>query len=620
MRWSFVYIFILLSISARANFEPDTLVLDGRGIHNWTLPYCLCGEGDKVEDIQKWRPCQLKERVDLRKTFWIKAELFNEDTLEHYYLNNWNKDWYEVWLIQGNDTTKTYGGKFMSASKRSLSHDGHYSPFSIKSGKHATLYIKTKAAPGLWLFWVKDRFHESHFHIYKPIYRNLAVSERNNSRLAGSSFHYFTLGGILIFFFFALAMYGRLRDVSFLNYAWYLIFLIVYGLLSNANSTDLFEIGEYIPFIRHHVNVCIYWLAFFAWLRFVKGLTDIDKEHPKFYRRIYYFSLIMCSLAVLAYAYLLITHDMFLGIWLESFFNLILLITIFPVFYLFFFKSCSQWRNYIRWAMGIMLFWGIMAFLKFRVIDFSNLPYLLNIFFTVQTGSFIDTCIFTFAMATKIRRDQDEKLLLQQKYFETERMAIQARLNPHFLFNSLNAARNLIETNQNKDAKDYVLKLSTYLRQVLKINSSNFHSLEDELEFARSYMEIETIRLGQRLEFTIDCSEEVQTGDIRFPPLATQPILENAVWHGSVPERRIHLSVTEVNNKSWLLEICDNLGGLQEGQLESALDPKSSNSGLKLFKNKIDLFNRESSFHVNWHTHPNQMGGVCFVLSIKYIE
>ena len=87
--------------------------------------------------------------------------------------------------------------------------------------------------------------------------------------------------------------------------------------------------------------------------------------------------------------------------------------------------------------MSVLFFFGLGAYLKYDLFP-SGMSYALNRFLTAQTGVFLDTCIFTFAIAKRIKKDQDERIETQQKYFETEKQAIQAKLNPHFLFNTLN--------------------------------------------------------------------------------------------------------------------------------------------------------------------------------------
>ncbi|WP_255066664.1 sensor histidine kinase [Lacihabitans sp. LS3-19] len=197
-------------------------------------------------------------------------------------------------------------------------------------------------------------------------------------------------------------------------------------------------------------------------------------------------------------------------------------------------------------------------------------------------------------------------------------MAIQSRLNPHFPFNSLNAARNLIEKAKQSDAQDYILQLSVYLRHVLKVHTSNFHSLADELELSKAYMDIVTIRLGKQLSFEIHCPATIPTEDIMFPPLGIQPLLENAVWHGNIEQRKVMLTVKERHAEGWQLDICDNIGGLDSTAYQKALEANSSKTGLKLFKNKIDLFNKSSAFLIDWSTNLNEMDGTCFSLNIEH--
>ena len=144
--------------------------------------------------------------------------------------------------------------------------------------------------------------------------------------------------------------------------------------------------------------------------------------------------------------------------------------------------------------------------------------------------------------------------------------------------------------------------------------------MSDELELAKSYMEIERIRLGRNLEFTLTRADDLDLEEIQFPPLALQPLLENAVWHGQAKFRMVNLNIEEKGPFNWQVLLCDNLGGISSASLEKALEKDAKHTGLKLFKNKIDLFNSSTAFHIKWHAENNSFGGTCFVLKISHQE
>ena len=112
---------------------------------------------------------------------------------------------------------------------------------------------------------------------------------------------------------------------------------------------------------------------------------------------------------------------------------------------------------------------------------------------------------------------------------EAELKALKAQLDPHFLFNSLNSISSLCGSNPSS-ARTLTTLLAEYLRRSLRIGSAESITLSEELELASSYLAIERIRFGPRLEFEQQIDEDVRA--CRVPPLLLQPLVENAVTHG----------------------------------------------------------------------------------------
>ena len=111
---------------------------------------------------------------------------------------------------------------------------------------------------------------------------------------------------------------------------------------------------------------------------------------------------------------------------------------------------------------------------------------------------------------------------------------LQARIRPHFLFNSMNTIANLTQTNP-QVAEEVVQDLADLFRATLA-NPDETSTLAKELELAYRYLNIEKQRLGDRLQVLWDVED--LPGDAILPPLILQPLVENAVYHGIAPSRR----------------------------------------------------------------------------------
>ncbi len=122
---------------------------------------------------------------------------------------------------------------------------------------------------------------------------------------------------------------------------------------------------------------------------------------------------------------------------------------------------------------------------------------------------------------------------LSRQLVEAELRALRSQINPHFLFNSLNTIASLISSEPEK-AEKMTVRMSSIFRYVLIHADRPFSSLGEEVEFLRTFLEIEQIRFGERLsvEFEVDPA----AGHLMIPSLILQPLVENAIKHGIAPK------------------------------------------------------------------------------------
>jgi two-component system LytT family sensor kinase len=123
---------------------------------------------------------------------------------------------------------------------------------------------------------------------------------------------------------------------------------------------------------------------------------------------------------------------------------------------------------------------------------------------------------------------------LQHAVTEAELKALRAQVDPHFLFNTLNAIADLVSSDPAK-AEAMTERLAAFFRYTLASQHRAYSTLDEELEFVRQYLGIEQVRFGERLR--VDVSSEASLGANRVPTLILQPLVENAVRHGLAPRR-----------------------------------------------------------------------------------
>lgn len=119
---------------------------------------------------------------------------------------------------------------------------------------------------------------------------------------------------------------------------------------------------------------------------------------------------------------------------------------------------------------------------------------------------------------------------LRASLAEAQLRALQLQLEPHMLFNALNAVGALVLTDRKSEAFDVIGRLGDLLRAVLAAETRQEVALREELDLTRAYLSIEQARLGDRLDARWEIAPEAEVA--RIPPLLLQPLVENAVRHG----------------------------------------------------------------------------------------
>jgi two-component system LytT family sensor kinase len=122
---------------------------------------------------------------------------------------------------------------------------------------------------------------------------------------------------------------------------------------------------------------------------------------------------------------------------------------------------------------------------------------------------------------------------LSHQVLSAELRALRAQVNPHFLFNSLNTIAALIPPEPEK-AELMTVRLAKVFRHVLTHTDKSFSSVEEEIDFVRTYLEIEKVRFGDRLSIQIEVSKAAEAATV--PSLILQPLVENALKHGLAPK------------------------------------------------------------------------------------
>ncbi|MBI1354909.1 MAG: hypothetical protein GC160_11230 [Acidobacteria bacterium] len=186
----------------------------------------------------------------------------------------------------------------------------------------------------------------------------------------------------------------------------------------------------------------------------------------------------------------------------------------------------------------------------------------------------------------RLRREEQHRLLA-----EAELGALRAQINPHFLFNSLNALYGLIPRSA-ADARSTLLNLADIFRYSLQ-GRNQYVSLAQELQIVDAYLQIERLRLGSRLDARIDLDEAAR--GFQIPALSIQPLVENAVKHGvsGKPEGGSVLVSARLEDGSLVVDVIDDGVGFeakpQRAQAERTPPEPAGGHGLHNVRRRLEL-------------------------------
>lgn len=169
---------------------------------------------------------------------------------------------------------------------------------------------------------------------------------------------------------------------------------------------------------------------------------------------------------------------------------------------------------------------------------------------------------------------------------KSELKALQAQINPHFLFNAINTIVSLTRTKPD-EARRLLIHLGDFFRSNLQIDTEEVDLLT-EIEHINSYVEIEKARFGDKLEIIYDVPDDI---DCKLPPLIIQPLVENAIKHGvlgKIEGGKVEIKVAD-NGNSTKIQVIDNGIGIQENNLDCIINNKGPKGciGLKNVNDRL---------------------------------
>jgi len=199
----------------------------------------------------------------------------------------------------------------------------------------------------------------------------------------------------------------------------------------------------------------------------------------------------------------------------------------------------------------------------------------------------------------KKKHEVDKKMLfIEKQVFELEQKALRLQMNPHFIFNSLNAIQNFVLINDTDKAVNYLAKFSHLMRMILANSTASFITLKDELKALTYYMDLEKLRFDNKFDYLITRDPSIDEEFVEIPPMLFQPYVENAIIHGFVNSPMpglLDISLKRMSAGTLLCVIEDNGIGREKAiEIREKSGIKRQPRGMSITQERIEIFNKQS--------------------------
>ena len=278
-----------------------------------------------------------------------------------------------------------------------------------------------------------------------------------------------------------------------------------------------------------------------------------------------------------------------------------------PGDYLFEVSAKSQngnWGSSAKISFSIKKhFWQNIWFISFIILIVAYLLYITAVYIT-----------------RKQKNKEQNQLLLKNKILMLEQQALQAMMNPHFVFNVMNSIQHYINTQNTASANQVLTGFARLIRKNLEICTKSYISLEEELEYLNLYLRLEKNRFGDKLNYTFFIDPKIDQEETFIPSMLLQPFVENAIWHGIMPKENggeIQVNIKLQDEFYLSIDIIDDGVGI-DNSLRNKKETHLS-KGIQLTKERLNLLGQIEAKPIHLKMTQNTTNGttISIILPLK---
>jgi len=644
-----LFFFIVVIYSLPAQILADSITTTKALVNHSEVEALRISREVPYQDIKQnnqWQPYDSTYTTTKDLAVWLRFNLENttEDTISTHIFT---KDQYtDIYIKSELGTEHLKNGHLVSLSDRDNKTESYFTEIVLPPSQKSVCFIKL--ANDYYFSNPNPPILYSRINYLDFVYNAL------KSEAKSVGFIYFYLITLSCIFIFVLVFWMRLQQRLYFYYLGYLFFQIVYALLVlSSTSASVANFFLYVPSLSRPIFDSVQFTFVGFYIFFILHLLEIHKRYKILSKVLYYFG-IFCFVYAVAHAifnYYFIHVD--IGVSIFSIIRFIVLPLNFILIIWILYEVRHPLLKYFVVGQTLFFIGSVLSFYlayteRFLEPDsIFNFPYALNIIF--QIGLLGEVFCFSIAIGENIFLLQKDKELMNEKlidqlqqnrvlqenmnveldkkvnektdeliqlYSEIEKqkeaeikssftrriqdmemLALQSQMNPHFIFNTLNALKNLIMKSRIDNAVVYLDDFSELLRSILQNSAKNIITLEEELEILELYLSLEKNRIGDSFNYSIKAPSREDLSQYTIPPLLLQPFVENAIWHGlnpsEKPEKWLNISFDTSQNLKIIIE--DNgIGRIASGKTEKM----HKSMGTDITKERLSLYNHTNDTKV----------------------
>ncbi len=425
-------------------------------------------------------------------------------------------------------------------------------------------------------------------HLLVPTYFHPFIVELDNRYYTQEDIRYFLpyllfLGGMLLMILYSFGIYFMNRDALFNYYALYLLTLVLYLGMRLPLIYDPLQL--HFPLFMTLYNDLIQVAVNIAYLLFAAAFLNARTEFPALHRAIRYAIAILAGIMVLQVAFSLSVRYAYLEAYLIQFERYFMIVFTLAAYVHILMKYKTRMIFFLLVGSFFFLAGGIVA------MYLNDIKYMM-------LGTALEVFVFSLGMGYRIKLSGKEKQNIENEMNKVRLTALRAQMNPHFIFNSLNAIRAYVISNNKQKASDYLNKFSYLIRLILQYSAKDTISLREEIDSLSLYVQLEQLRFRENFNFTLATPPGFKPEQYRVPPLILQPYVENAIIHGLTPkkgEKNLEINIEAGKTHLWI-SIRDNGVGRSLSRKKTDYQGLQHESmAMELTSKRIDLSARQKA-------------------------